>query len=262
MTPSVPTFSKASARRSPTPRSLLAAIVETSVICFLPSTLARLGLDLLDDPGDGLVDAALQGHRVRAGGQGLEPLLEDRLGEHGGGGGAVARGVGGLAGGLLDELGAHVLVGVGQLDLLGDGDAVLGDRRAAPALVDHRVAAAGAERAPHGLGQLRHAARQLLAGLLVIGQQFRHGCRLPPARSPSPNHCGARQDASRDRPHPKMDADRSLQRRMRQAGYQTGKKSQFHSIVEFTTNDLRVIRLSFWQRPRASCHFDGADNRP
>ena len=49
-----------------------------------------------------------------------------------------------LRGGLLDELGAHVLVRVGQLDLLGHGHAVLGDGRAAPALVDHGVAAARA----------------------------------------------------------------------------------------------------------------------
>jgi hypothetical protein len=45
------------------------------------------------------------------------------------GGGAVARDVGGLGGDLLDHLGAHVLVGVVELDLLGDGDAVLGDGR-------------------------------------------------------------------------------------------------------------------------------------
>jgi hypothetical protein len=34
-----------------------------------------------------------------------------------------------LLGDLLDQLGAHVLVRVLELDLLGDGDAVLGDRR-------------------------------------------------------------------------------------------------------------------------------------
>ena len=42
MTPSVPTFSKASASFSPTVRSLLAAIVATSVICFFPSTFLAL----------------------------------------------------------------------------------------------------------------------------------------------------------------------------------------------------------------------------
>ena len=53
--------------------------------------------------------------------------LHDRLGEHGGGGGAVAGRVVGLLGDLAHHLGAHVLELVLELDLLGDGDAVLGD---------------------------------------------------------------------------------------------------------------------------------------
>ena len=142
---------------------------------LLAGDLLRLPLDVLDDGRDGLVDPALQGHGVGAGGQGLQALFEDGLGQHGGGGGAVAGGVGGLGGGLLDELGAHVLIRVGQLDLLGDRDAVLGDGGAAPALVDHRVAAPRPQRAADGAGELRHAAGQLLAGLLVIGQHLRHG---------------------------------------------------------------------------------------
>jgi hypothetical protein len=87
-------------------------------------------LERIDDGVDGRVDAALQVHRVGAGGEVLETLVEDRLGVDGGGGGAVAGDVRGLAGDLLDHLGAHVLVGVLELDFLGDGDAVLGDGRA------------------------------------------------------------------------------------------------------------------------------------
>ena len=75
----------------------------------------------------------------------LEALAEDRLGQHGRGRGAVAGVVAGLAGGLLHELGAHVLGLVRELDLLGDGDAVLGDGRAAPALVEDGVAPARAQ---------------------------------------------------------------------------------------------------------------------
>ncbi len=138
-----------------------------------------LALDVLDDGDDRLVDAPLQGHRIRAGGEGLQAFLEDRLGQDGGGGGAVAGGVGGLRGGLLDELGAHVFIRVGQLDLLGHGHAVLGDGRAAPPLVDHGVAAARAQCAPDGPGQLGDAARQLLAGLLIVGHHLRHGSILP-----------------------------------------------------------------------------------
>ena len=57
----------------------------------------------------------------------LQAFGEDGLGVDGGGGGAVAGDGGGLAGDFLDHLGAHVFVGVFELDFLGDGDAVLGD---------------------------------------------------------------------------------------------------------------------------------------
>ena len=87
-------------------------------------------VDCAADDGHGLVDAALQGHRVRAGGDGLHAFAEDRLGENGGGGGAVAGDVAGLAGDFRHHLRAHVLERVLQFDFLGDGDAVLGDGRA------------------------------------------------------------------------------------------------------------------------------------
>ena len=94
---------------------------------------------------DGLVDAALEAHGVDAGGDGLEAFLDDGVGEDGGGGGAVAGDVVGLGGDFLEELGAHVLVGVLELDFLGDGNAVLGDGGGAEFLVEKDVAALGAE---------------------------------------------------------------------------------------------------------------------
>jgi hypothetical protein len=59
----------------------------------------RLGtaLEVFDDLGDGEIDAALQVHRVHAGGNGLHAFADDRLGENGGGGGAVTGDVVGLA---------------------------------------------------------------------------------------------------------------------------------------------------------------------
>ena len=81
------------------------------------------------DRRDGLLDAALERHRVGAGGDVLRALAIDRLGQDRGGRGAVAGHVRGLARHLLDHLRAHVLERVLQLDLLRDGDAVLGDRR-------------------------------------------------------------------------------------------------------------------------------------
>ena len=117
-------------------------------------------LQLLDDGGDGLVDAALERHRVGAGGDVLEAFAEDRLGEHRRGRGAVAGVVGGLGRDFLHHLRAHVLERIGQLDLLRDGDAVLGDRRGAELLVDDDVAALGAEGDLHRVGELIDAALQ------------------------------------------------------------------------------------------------------
>ena len=64
-----------------------------------------------DDGLDGLVDAALDGHRVGAGGDVAQAFLIDRQGEDGGRGGAVAGDVAGFLGDGVDELGAHVLEG-------------------------------------------------------------------------------------------------------------------------------------------------------
>src|SRR5262249_41757735 len=93
-----------------------------------------LVLDLLGDLGqvlnggfNGLLDAALDADRAGAGGHVLEALAENRFRQDGGGGGAVARGVAGLAGHLAHHLGAHVFIGVFEVDLFGDRHAVLGD---------------------------------------------------------------------------------------------------------------------------------------
>jgi hypothetical protein len=87
--------------------------------------LAEL-LDLGDHHLDRLVDAALQVHRVVAGGDQLQALFVDRARQHGRGGGAVTGDVAGLRGDLLHHLGAHVLELVLKLDLFGDRHAVLG----------------------------------------------------------------------------------------------------------------------------------------
>ena len=113
--------------------SPLALMVPTWAISVLP----LVGLDCFFRSStifdDRRVDAALDVHRVVAGGHQLGALVVDGLGQHGGGGGAVAGDVGGLGGDLLHHLRAHVGQLVLELDLLGDGDAVLGDRGRAPA---------------------------------------------------------------------------------------------------------------------------------
>ena len=83
--------------------------------------------------------------RVGAGGDVLEALANDRLGEHGRRGGAVARDVVGRRGDLAHELGALVLEDVLDLDLTSDGHAVVRDGRGAELLVEDDVASPGAK---------------------------------------------------------------------------------------------------------------------
>ena len=133
-------------------------------------------LQFLDDGGDGLVDAALQVHRVHAGGHRLRAFAHDRLRQHGRGGGAVAGEVVGLRGDFAHHLGAHVLELVGQLDFLGDRHAVLGDPGRAEALVDDDVAALRAERHLHRVGEDVDAAQHALAGIAAETNFF--GCHV------------------------------------------------------------------------------------
>jgi hypothetical protein len=120
-------------------------------------------LEVVDDRIDGEIDAALQVHRVHVGRYGFGALLDDRGGEYGGGRGAVTRLVRGLRCDLAHHLGAHVLELVLELDLLGDGDAVLGDAWRAEALVEYHIAALRAERNPHGIVEDVDTAQHLVA---------------------------------------------------------------------------------------------------
>ena len=102
--------------------------------------------DTLYDLGYGLVDTALQVHRVSTGGDVLQTYADDGLCQNGCGSRTVASLVVRLGGYLLNQLCAHVLVRAGQLDFLGHRHAVLGDLRCAKFLLDDHVATLGAER--------------------------------------------------------------------------------------------------------------------
>ena len=108
---------------------------------------------LADDGFNSLVDTALQRSGVRAGRNGLDALAEDGLGQDGGGGGAVASDVRGLRSDFLDELCADVFDRVRELNLLGDGDAVLGDGGRAKLLLNDDIAALGAKCHLHRVGE-------------------------------------------------------------------------------------------------------------
>src|SRR6201999_3571338 len=102
---------------------------------------------------------------VHAGGNRLGAFANDRGSENRGGGGAVAGRVSGLGSDFAHHLRAHVLELVLELDLLGDGDAVLGDAGSAERLVENDVAALRAERDLHRVGEDVDAAQHLVARL-------------------------------------------------------------------------------------------------
>ena len=139
--------------------------------------LDRLGLGLhLGDGGvDGLVDAATDGQRVGAGGDVAQTVVDDSLSEQGCGGSAVTHGVVGLGGDLLHQLSAHVLDVVLELDLLGDGNAVVGDGRGTERALQSDVAALGAHGDGNGVGQSVDALGELSAGIGVERNVLCHG---------------------------------------------------------------------------------------
>src|SRR5699024_7282831 len=86
----------------------------------------------------------------------------------------VAGHVVGLGRDLLRELRAEVLVRVLELDLTGDGHAVVGDRGGAPLLVQDDVAALGAERHLDGVRELVDAALERAACVLCVQDLLGH----------------------------------------------------------------------------------------
>ena len=152
-TPRCRPFCMASEIIRPISASPLAEIVPTCAVSACVVILRLLALSSATMASTARSNAALQVHRVHAGGNGLGTLAHDRLGEHGRGGGPVTSQVVGLAGDFAHHLRAHVLELVGQLDLLGDRHTVLGDARCAEALVEDDVAALGAQRDFYGVGE-------------------------------------------------------------------------------------------------------------
>ena len=144
-----------------------------------------LALDLLAHVGKGahgrfhsLIHAAAEHHGVGAGRQVAQALADHGLGEQGGGGGAVAGDVVGLDGDFLHQLSAHVLKGILKLDLFGDGHAVVGDEGRAVLLLEHDVAALGAEGDLDGICEGVDAGFQGLAGVVAVFELLCHNVFL------------------------------------------------------------------------------------
>jgi hypothetical protein len=128
-----------------------------------------------DEEVGSLVDAALQGDGVGAGGHVAQPGLDHRVGQHRGGGGAVTGGVVGLAGGLADQGDAGVLDVVFELNLFGDRDAIIDDLGGAELLLQHHVAALGTQGDSNGLSQNVDTSFESSASVLVVNNALSHG---------------------------------------------------------------------------------------
>src|SRR5699024_1019471 len=133
---------------------------------FVVAGFGQIG-QRVDGGCHGLVDTALDVHRVHAGGNGLHAFTDNGLGQYRGGGGAVTGIVGGLGSDFLDHLHTHVFELVFQFDFLGDRDTVLGDGRGAEALVEHDIAALRAQRHLDGVGQCIDTGGQTLASIFA-----------------------------------------------------------------------------------------------
>ena len=105
-------------------------------------------LDVLDHGLDGDVDAAPRSIGFMPAATAFTPSRTMAWASTVARGGAVAGEIVGLGGDLAHHLGAHVLELVGELDLLGDGHAVLGDAGRAERLVEHDAAALRARASP------------------------------------------------------------------------------------------------------------------
>ena len=113
-----------------------------------------VGLDGLDHGVGGLLDAATDAQGIGAGGHVAQALGHDDVSQQRGRRGAVAGDVVRLHGHFANQLGAHVLDGVLELDFLGHGYAVVRDQRSTVGFLQRHVTALGPERHLDGVGQL------------------------------------------------------------------------------------------------------------
>src|SRR5882724_7857500 len=173
MTPSLPTLSMASAIISPIAGSP-AEMDAVEAICSLVST----SLASLDSSS---LTASTAASMPRLSAIGLAPAATLRRPSRTSAWAstvAVAGHVVGLLRYFLDQLGADLLIRVLELDLLGDGHAIVGDRGGSPLLLENHVPALGAESDLNGVGKLVHAALEAAPGVLVKRDHLR--CHLVP----------------------------------------------------------------------------------
>ena len=133
-----------------------------------------------------LFHALLDDHRVQLGGNRAQSVLDHALGQHRGGGGAVASHVVGFGGRFLDELGAHVLEVIRQVNIASDGHTVVGDDGRPEFAREPDVASPGPQRDAHRVGDRVDAIEQRAARGFIENQVFGHADQAPSWRSRTP----------------------------------------------------------------------------
>src|SRR2546426_6672043 len=145
---------------------------------FAFAPLAGLGVDGAANHRNRFLDAALHGHGVGAGRDRLHAFAIDGLRQNGRGGGAIASDVGSLGSDFTHHLRANVLQPIFQFDFFCHGHAVLGNGRRSEFLLNHNIAAFGAESHLHGVGQNINAAENRLPRFLSVYDLFCHNQNL------------------------------------------------------------------------------------
>jgi len=130
--------------------------------------------DGLDSSVSGLAHTLAQNDGVGACCQVLHAFIDHGLCQDSCGGGAVARDIIGLGGDFLDELCAHVLESILELDLLGDRHAIVGDGRSAVGLVQNNVSALGSQGDLDCIRKLVDTFRQCHACICAVFEFLSH----------------------------------------------------------------------------------------
>ena len=148
-------------------------VTQVGFACRLAGTLPQD----IDDCGCCPFDSAFQLDGVGTGIDRLEAFTHHGLRENRRGGGPVAGDAVGFGGDFLDELRAHVGEGISQLDLLGDGDAIVGDGRRSGELLQHRVSALWYQRHLDRIGKGVHTHFEQPTGVLAESEFLCHVAR-------------------------------------------------------------------------------------
>ena len=122
----------------------------------------------------GLLHALAQDNGVGACRQVLHAFVDHSLGQNGSGGRAVTGHIIGLGGNFLDQLRAHVLEAVFQLDLLGNGHTVIGNGGSAIGFVQDYVSALGAQCDLNSIRELINAGDHSLSCFSAVLDFFCH----------------------------------------------------------------------------------------